>query len=558
MRTVVFLTSIMITSGVFLVAFCEAEFSTPVRDPEEIPVANKMEYGPSWTFQKASLPQHEQNFWRILAIVFPSLVSIFIYLLKYCYLQWVSSRDDETKYELSHSMMLEKAENFVQELRGTLKFMQGFKERRGQSQNEADLLKTVKMQDKHHDRFLHDVDLFKQMTKADCEQHDQFENEMVSIKKMMQAQDKRRLQLQNELDSFKEIMKAEYKRRAVFQKKIDCMKTMRMKVENERLAQAQKEADSIKIIAFDSVKKMEVEKEHLAHSRNEVNSAKKMKPTEETVGNPAYMKSPVKMERPRKNCIVASKATGEKRKAVPMNKVRVGLAPPPNLKAVRAKVMSWSNHRASESRVKIHNEKLDYSNVQAKIKLRRKTAMQGDGDKGLQQNESALQPCGREGYQVWFYSLKKMEVEGEHLARSPNEVESAKNMKPTEETVGDPAYMESPVKMERPKKNCIVASKATGEKRKAVPMNKVRVGLAPPPNLKAVRAKVVCWSNHRASESRVKIHNEKLDYSKIQAKIKLRRKTAMQGDGDKSLQENESALQPCGMEGNQAWFYCPL
>jgi hypothetical protein len=50
----------------------------------------------------------------------------------------------------------------------------------------------------------------------------------------------------------------------------------------------------------------------------------------------------------------------------------------------------------------------------------------------------------------------------------------------TEEIVGDPASMESPVKMWKPRKTYIVASKATGEKEKKVPMNKVWVALAPP------------------------------------------------------------------------------
>jgi hypothetical protein len=77
-----------------------------------------------------------------------------------------------------------------------------------------------------------------------------------------------------------------------------------------------------------------------------------------------------------------------------------------------------------------------------------------------------------------------------------------------------------------PRENCIVASKFTGEKEKKVPMNKVWVVLAPPQNLKAVRAKVVSQSNtiHRPGESHVKIHSQKLDYNKIQAEVNIWRK----------------------------------
>jgi hypothetical protein len=126
-----------------------------------------------------------------------------------------------------------------------------------------------------------------------------------------------------------------------------------------------------------------------------------------------------------------------------------------------------------------------------------------------------------------------VKVKDKRHARFQNEIESVKDMTEklplmlTEETVGDPAAMESPVKMGRPRKHCIVASKATGEKEKKVPMNKVRVGLAPPPNLKAVKAKVVTRSNqiHRPGESHMKICNKKLDYSKIQPKVDAGRKT---------------------------------
>jgi hypothetical protein len=87
--------------------------------------------------------------------------------------------------------------------------------------------------------------------------------------------------------------------------------------------------------------------------------------------------------------------------------------------------------------------------------------------------------------------------------------------------------MESLVKMGRHRRNCIVAAETTCKKEKKVPVEKVRVALAPPPYLKALRAKVVCRSNtiHCPDEGHVKVPNQKLDYSKIQAKVNTRRKT---------------------------------
>jgi hypothetical protein len=83
--------------------------------------------------------------------------------------------------------------------------------------------------------------------------------------------------------------------------------------------------------------------------------------------------------------------------------------------------------------------------------------------------------------------MRIMAVEDKHPAHSQNEVDSAKIMTERlplmfmEETVGDPASMESPVKMGRSRNNCIVASKATDEKEKKVPMKKMRVALVPAP-----------------------------------------------------------------------------
>lgn len=75
------------------------------------------------------------------------------------------------------------------------------------------------------------------------------------------------------------------------------------------------------------------------HSQFQIDSTKKrMKrpscmPAEQTLSDPVPVVSPVKIGTPRKNYILASKTTGEKEKKVPISKVRVGSAPPPNFKA---------------------------------------------------------------------------------------------------------------------------------------------------------------------------------------------------------------------------------
>jgi hypothetical protein len=59
----------------------------------------------------------------------------------------------------------------------------------------------------------------------------------------------------------------------------------------------------------------------------------------------ASMGSCVKIWTPKKNYILVSKTTVEKQEKEPVSKVWVGLAPPPNLKAVRPSVGSGSNTR---------------------------------------------------------------------------------------------------------------------------------------------------------------------------------------------------------------------
>jgi hypothetical protein len=68
------------------------------------------------------------------------------------------------------------------------------------------------------------------------------------------------------------------------------------------------------------------------------------------------MESPVTLGRRRENCIVASKATGDKDKKVPMNKMGLGKASSPNLMARRSKILSQSNpcHRPGERDLKVY------------------------------------------------------------------------------------------------------------------------------------------------------------------------------------------------------------
>jgi hypothetical protein len=110
--------------------------------------------------------------------------------------------------------------------------------------------------------------------------------------------------------------------------------------------------------------KME-ENEHHAHSLDEVDSLNikterlPMILTEETVGQQQYMEAPVEMGRRRKNRIVASKATVQKEKKIPVNKTVVGLAPPTNPKATKARVVSQSSpyHRPRPNNVNIYNKR---------------------------------------------------------------------------------------------------------------------------------------------------------------------------------------------------------
>jgi hypothetical protein len=395
-------------------------------------------------------------------------------------------------------MVLEKGERIVRDLKRALPFMQGLEERRGEFQIEFHLWKFRGVEHERHDRLQEEVDSLKNMTNMYYERNAQFQNEMVSVNEMIKEADRRCVQLLNEVDSMKAIMKAEHKRRAVFQKKVDSMRTMMTKkMENERRAQTQKEIDSINVMA--------VEDRYIAHSEQEENSVKTMGVEGE---NPSHSRNQVYS--------VESIMKAEYRwHAVLQNNVDC------------MKMMMTGN---------VENGPCAHKEIDS-VKI---MVVEESHSAHSQQEED---------------SLKIMEVEGENPTHSPYEVDSGKILKHLEE----PALTEAPCQDVETQENCTVASNSRREKKKAVVTKKVQVGLAPPPNLKAVRAKVMSWGNtiHRAPKSHVKIHNEKVDYSKVQSKIKLRDNIALQGDGDKILQQNESALRPGCRKGYQVRLYCP-
>ncbi|XP_058788694.1 microtubule-associated protein tau isoform X2 [Phymastichus coffea] len=82
----------------------------------------------------------------------------------------------------------------------------------------------------------------------------------------------------------------------------------------------------------------------------------------------------------------AAPPTAEKKK-VPMNKVQVGAAPSPNLKAVRSKIGSLENatHKPGGGKIKIENRKLDFSSAQPKIAAKNDKYTPSGGDKKIEQ-----------------------------------------------------------------------------------------------------------------------------------------------------------------------------
>jgi hypothetical protein len=116
---------------------------------EKIPVGtaatiNKMEYVQYYAFQQRSLPEHGKNFWKILFFLNSILINILMCWLHYRHLRRDSYRKDETKQELRQlRMLIQKCENDMLKLRGTMAFMEQLEERCAQLQNDMDSVKNI-------------------------------------------------------------------------------------------------------------------------------------------------------------------------------------------------------------------------------------------------------------------------------------------------------------------------------------------------------------------------------------------------------------------------------
>jgi hypothetical protein len=181
----------------------------------------------------------------------------------------------------------------------------------------------------------------------------QIHNGEVDFVNIMKVVNERHNKFQKEKYTMKERMKVYYERDAQFQNEMASVKIF-TKVKNYCAALSQNAADSVKI--------MEVEDKHLSPSQDDVDSRKLVKL--------------------RADCIVASKATDKKGKVNPVNKKQVAIDRIPNLRAVKSKTSTWSKsiHNPKESRVKIRNQKVDYSKIKAKVDTWNKTKLHGDGD----------------------------------------------------------------------------------------------------------------------------------------------------------------------------------
>jgi hypothetical protein len=187
-------------------------------------------------------------------------------------------------------------------------------------------------------------------------------NDLDSVRKI-EMEDEHHAHFQNERDSVRNLAIRAEQRCLTFTQFVDIMPTIVEEDEDD----AQSIMDSVRTVEKedehpshfhnegDSVMRMKMEDECAPHCQNEVDSVminKQRLPltlTEETVVHQVSKDSSVKMGRCRENCIEASRVTSEKEKKDPMNKKGVCLAPPPNLKARGAKVVSQSSpcHRPS-------------------------------------------------------------------------------------------------------------------------------------------------------------------------------------------------------------------
>lgn len=163
------------------------------------------------------------------------------------------------------------------------------------------------------------------------------------------------------------IMREKHKRAAHTKSEFDLAEVLKMKgKDRRRQLQKSKDKEHVVIEGVDG---------NAADSQKEMNSKRVMKNRsrslfmEQTAGDPASTESPVKTEGRKRSPTVASKAKDEK------IKVRVGLAPQPNLRAATAKVLCWSKtiqNLGKSLEKKRYNSKVDYRNLEATV--------QGGGD----------------------------------------------------------------------------------------------------------------------------------------------------------------------------------
>jgi hypothetical protein len=131
-------------------------------------------------------------------------------------------------------------------------------------------------------------------------------------------------------------------------------------------------------------------------------------------------------------------------------------------------------------------------------------------------------------FQNQTFHEENYDFEGEPNPKFQNEMGSMNTMTerlplmPTKQALVDRASMASPLKLATPRNNYTVASKSTGEKKKKAPVSKVSVRLAPTTNLMALTDKLDQLSNK--CQSRMPLNNRKMDQSKIQTKVKSRKK----------------------------------
>jgi hypothetical protein len=413
----------------------------PTQDSENVlgrtdATTKKTEYALSWAFPRKRLSAYKENFWIVIGLL------VLICSIKYCHFICVSYRKDETTQESSPTrMLLHQWESAMIESRGTLERKQKLEKLHAHFQNGLDRLKTtvkaedeifthnqllsgsmkkmevedehnahchrelgsvttVEEEDEHNAHCHRELDSVTTMEEED-EHNAHCHRELDSVT-TMEEEDERNPYIQNEGESPRKMKEDE--RPAYLQNGVDYVKNFKMRAEERRLRlqeimdmksaimekdeEEEDEDDAHTHNDLSLVKTIKMEDKYLAHFQNERDSVMietgsfPLNVTEETAGYQAYMESPVKLGSRRENSVVASKATSDREKKVPMNKMGLGLASPPNPKATRSKVVSQSNpcHRPGERPVKISNKNMDYTKIKAKVDTWRNAKLQSEGD----------------------------------------------------------------------------------------------------------------------------------------------------------------------------------